>query len=340
MKLRAMSTVAVLMVAAAACGDGGVSASDFANEVDAVCGTLAADLSDLAPPAAAAEVAGYSASAARLYRDAIADLSKLSVPGGAAPAVVDAKAFVANLGQQAAVLDDIAAAAGVDQVAADASIAAFEALAATNDDLADGIGAERCVLDPLFSDLAPPVTTVPTTEPPVTNPPVTNPPVTNPPVTNPPVTSPAGSNKTIVTLGADLTPNGVFTFVDAAQDFTQTYVTLLDIAPSTASQPGTVSGVEVSDGGTLPIARIFVYLPQQPLGPNSVSEVAGLLAGEGVLAPATFGSLTGQTVTTDTGVFFIAGNNATSIAFIVWAVAPSVETLDIAIQGFLAGLSG
>jgi len=330
MKLRAVSTVAVLMVTAAACSKSGVSAGDFVNKVDAVCGTLAADLSDLAQPAAAAEVAGFASSAASLYRDAIADLNKLSVPSGSAPAVVDAKTFVANLGQQAGLLDDIAVTAGVDQAAADASIVAFEALATTNDDLADGIGAERCVLDPLFADMATTVTTVP----------VTDPPVTNPPVTNPPVTNQAGSNKTIVTLGADLTPNGVFTFVDAAQDLTQTYVTVLDIAPTTASQPGTVSGVEVSDGGTLPIARVFVYLPEQPLTTAAVSEVAGLLAGEGVLAPATFGSLTGQTVTTDTSVFFIAGNNSTSIGFIMWAVASSIETLDFAIQGFLAGLSG
>lgn len=334
MKVRAVATAAVLMVSVAACGEKGVSASDFVNSVDAVCGTLDADLSDLVAPTAAAEVAGFAGSAAALYRDAIADLNKLSVPGGVAPAVTDAKTFVSNLGQQANQLDDIAATAGVDQATTDAAIAAFETLAATNDDLADGIGAERCVLDPLFADVVAIETTVP-----VTTVPTTQPAVTTPPVTSPPVTSPVSSAKTIVPLAADLTPNGVFTFVDASQDFTQTYITVLDIATSTASQPGTVTGVEVFDGGALPIARIFVFLPEQTLTGVAVSEIANLVADGGVLTPATFGSLTGQTVTTTSGsVFFVAGNDPTSVGFIMWAVAPSVETLDAAIQGFLAGL--
>ena len=329
MKVRAVTTVALLLTAVAACGDSGVSGSDFANNVDAVCGTLDADLSDLVPPAAASEVAGFASSAAALYRDAIADLNKLSVPGGAAPAVVDAKSFVSNLGQQASLLDTIAAIAGVDQPAADAAISQFEALGATNDGLAQSIGAERCVLDPLFSAVAPLPTTVPVTAPPVTSAPVTNPPTTQAPV---------GSDKDIITIGAELTPNGVFTFADAPSDLTQTYANILDIAPATASQPGTVSGVEVSDGGDLPIARIFVFLPDQPLGPESVADVTSLLSGGGVLTPATFGTLSGQTVNTDGGVFFIGSNNPTTVGFIVWAVAPSIEGLDAAVQAFLAGL--
>jgi hypothetical protein len=335
MKLRAMATVSVLTLTAAACSDGGVSAGDFVNDVDAVCGTLAADLSDLAQPAAAAEVAGYASSAASLYRDAIADLNRLSVPSGAAPAVVDAKSFVANLGQQAGLLDDIAASAGLDQAAADAAIASFEGLATTNDGLADNIGAERCVLDPLFAELPPPVTTVPVTTVPVTTVPITSPPVTDPPATDPPVTD---SDKVVVTIAGDLTPTGVYTFADAAPDLTDTYVTILSIAPSTIFEAGTVSGTEVFDGGALPIARIFVFLPKNPLGPESVTDVASLLSGGGALTPATFGSLTGQTVNTDTGVFFIGSNDPTNVGFIVWGVAPSIETLDFAIQGFLAGL--
>lgn len=337
MKVRAVATVAVLMASVAACSDGGVSAGDFADDVDAVCGTLDADLSDLVQPASSAEVAGFAGSAAALYRDAIADLNKLSVPSGVAPAVVDAKSFVANLGQQVTLLDDIAATAGVDQAAADATVAQFEALAATNDGLAQSIGAERCVLDPLFADVAPAPTTLPATIPPVTNPPVTNPPATNPPVTSPPVT---GSNKTLLPLAGELAPNGVFTFAETEETFTQTYINILDIPPSTGSMPGRVSGVEVFDGGDLPIARIFVFLPEQPLGPDSLAEVIELLSGGSTLTPATFGTLSGQTVLTDGGTYFIGSNDPTTVGLIMWAVAPEIETLGVAVEAFLAGLAG
>ena len=342
MKVRAVAAVALVLTTVAACGDSGVSTGDFVDDVDAVCGTLDADLSDVVQPATAGEIAGFASSAAALYRDAIADLNKLSVPGGSAPAVVDAKTFVSNLNQQAALLDSIAASAGVDQPAADASIAQFEALAATNDGLAQSIGAERCVLDPLLGDVAPAPTTVPSTDPPLTTVPATAPPATTAPATNPPVTDPpvTGSNKTIITIAAELAPNGVFTFAETEATLTQTYLNILDIAPSTASMPGTVSGVEVFDGGDLPIARIFVFLPEQSLGADSLAEVTDLLSGGSTLTPATFGTLSGQTVLTDGGIYFVGSNDPTTVGLMVWAVSPSVEGLDAAIQAFLAGLSG
>lgn len=335
-----MAKVAVAALWLAACsGGGGVSASDFVNKIDDTCRALDRDL---ARPASSAEVAGFAADASKSFEDALASLKKLAVPSGNTATVGDAKALLANMDDQIDLLDDIAAAASAaDQATVDTKTAAFDALVAANSDLADSLGAKRCALDPLFANIAPPVTEPPVTEAPTTVPPVTAPPVTAPPVTTPVVTTPTGSNKTVVTLADQVAANGGFTFTDVNESLIGTFTILLDISAQTGAQPGKVAAIEVYDGGTAPVSRIFVYLPDAALPHSAVDELATILAGDSPVAPATLGGLDGVAYTpTDGGVFFVAANDPTTVGFIIWAVGQSQEALDGTISAFLSGLGG
>ena len=338
MKLGRMARVAVAALWLAACSDGGgVSADQFVDQIDDACRALDRDLTR---PESSAEVAAFAASASKSFEDALAGLKKLAVPAGDTSAVRDAKELLANMSDQIDLLDDIAAAAtAADQATVDAKTDSFDALVAANSDLADSLGANRCALDPLFANLAPPVTEPPVTEPPVTEPPTTAPPATTPPVTAPPVTEPTGSNKTVTPLAAEVVPNGGFTFTDVDPSLIDTFTILLDLSAQTGAQSGTVAAVEVFDGGSTPITRIFLFLPDTPLPISAVDELATILAGDSPVAPATLGGLDGIAYTpADGGVFFVGANDPTTAGFIIWAVAQSQETLDVTINAFLRGL--
>lgn len=333
-----MAKVAVAALCLAACGDGGgVSAGDFVNKIDDTCRALDRDL---ARPTSSAEVAGFAADASKSFEDALASLKKLAVPSGNTAAVGDAKALLANMDDQIDLLDDIAAAASAtDQATVDTKTAAFDALVAANSDLADSLGANRCAFDPLFANLAPPVTEPPVTEPPVTAAPTTSPPVTAPPVTTPVETTPIGTNKTVVTLASEVAPNGGFTFTDVDESLIGTFTILLDISAQTGAQSGRVAAIEVYDGGSAPVSRIFMYLPDAALPHSAVDELASIVAGDSPVAPATLGGLDGVSYTpTDGGVFFVASNDPTTVGFIMWAVGQSQEALDLTINAFLSGL--
>ncbi|MDO9174941.1 MAG: hypothetical protein Q7V62_09045, partial [Actinomycetota bacterium] len=229
---------------------------------------------------------------------------------------------------------------------ADAKIAEFEALQGSHGTLAASIGADGCALAPLFADVAPPVTDPVITDPVVTDPPVTDPVITDPPVTDPPVTDPVvttgpSADKVVVPFAATLTPNTGFTFVDASTDLTDTYSLLLSVTPATIGVGGTVSGVEIFDGGALPVARVFIFFPNQPLPGTAPGEVAETVSGESVLSPLTIASLVGQSYITEENLaFFVAGNDPNNVGYIVWAVSQTTQALDITVQAFIRGLQG
>ena len=335
----AIVAVAGLFLAASCSDGGGVSASQFVNQIDDACRALDRDLTR---PTSAAEVAGFAADASKSFEDALAALKKLALPSGAAAVVSDAKALLANMNDEIDLLDDIAAAAtAADQTTVDAKMGEVDALVAANSDLGAVLGANRCALDPLFANLAPPVTEPPVTEAPTTAPPVTAAPTTAAPVTTPVVTTPTGSNKTVVPLADQVTANGGFTFADVDASLISTFSTLLDLSPQTGAQPGRVAAIEVYDGGTTPITRVFVYLPDTGLPHSAADELASILAGDSPLVPATLGGLDGVVYTpADGGVFFVAANDPTTAGFIIWAVAQSQDTLDTTINAFLSGLGG
>lgn len=341
------AVAAVAVLAGVACSDGGgVSAGQFVGQVDEICSTLDGDLDALARPAAPAEVAGFATSASRAYEEASSSLKKLAIPGGVSSAVSDAKALVSNIDAQVDLLDAIAVSAGVDQPTADAKIAEFEALQGSHGALAASLGADGCALGPLFADAAPPVTDPVTTDPVITDPPVTDPVITDPPVTDPPVTDPVvtsgpSADKVVVPFAATLTPNSGFTFVDASTDLTDTYSLLLTITPATIGVGGTVSGVEIFDGGALPVARVFMFFPNQTLPGSAPGEVAATVSGSSVLTPLTIAALVGQTYTTEDNLaFFVAGNDPTNVGYIMWAVSQTTQALDITVQAFIRGMQG
>ena len=83
-----MAKVAVAALWLAACSDGGgVSASEFVNQIDDACRALDRDLTR---PASSADVAAFAASASKSFEDALAGLKKLAEPAGDASAVSDA----------------------------------------------------------------------------------------------------------------------------------------------------------------------------------------------------------------------------------------------------------
>ena len=338
------AVILVTLLGLAGCGDsGGVSSGQFAGKIDDVCRALDRDLTKLDQPATVADLAGYAGDASAAYEDALTALKKLATPSDAG-AVKDAKSLVANFNDQIDLLDAIArAAGGADQATVDAKTAEFNQLVGENADLADSLDAGRCALDPLAA-VTPPATTVPpTTQPPVTQPPVTQPPVTQPPVTQPPVTPPpvTGGEKTIVPLVTALTPNNGYTFADADQSLASTFQMLLEVASSTAGQSGKIAAVEVFDGGQLPIARLFVFLPETALPHSAVDELAALLAGTDPLTPAEVGTLPGVSYSPAGGNFFFVGSDAADAAnFLIWGVGADQDSLNKGIAAFILGLNG
>ena len=69
----------VALLGAAGCSDGGgVSAGQFAGQIDDVCRALDRDLAKLEQPATVADLAGYAGDASTAYEDALAALKKLA----------------------------------------------------------------------------------------------------------------------------------------------------------------------------------------------------------------------------------------------------------------------
>jgi hypothetical protein len=330
----AVITAMVLVGTAAGCSDsGGVSTTAFVDKVDEVCRTLGNDLRDLTVPASSADVSAFAGGASKAYETALADLKQLEVPDDKA-VVASAKGLVSNFDDQITTLDDIAAAAKAgDQTTVDAKIATFEQLGTDNNDLAAAVGASRCALDPLFAfEVAPPVT-----DPPVTDPPST----TAPADTLPPVTTVASTNtnKTVSPLATDLAPAQGYTFVETGADTVNTFIGIIDSAPTIQAQSGLVAGVEVVDGSGIIAARIFVYLPDTALSPTAADELLPIVTAGAATTPATYGALTGLTYTDGEKSFFIGTDNAAGPQLVMWAISTDQATLDSAINAFTFALA-
>jgi hypothetical protein len=330
----AVITAVVLVGTAAGCSDsGGVSTTAFVGKVNEVCRTLGNDLRELTVPASSADVADFAAGASKAYETALADLKQLQVPGDQA-VVASAKGLVSNFDDQITTLDDISAAATAgDQATVDAKIATFEQLGTDNNDLAAAVGAGRCALDPLFAfQVAPPVT-----DPPVTDPPTT----TAPADTLPPVTTVASTNtnKTVSPLATDLAPAQGFTFAETDAGVVDTFIGIIDSAPTIEAQSGLVAGVEVVDGSGIITARIFVYLPDTALAASAADELLPIVTAGAATTPATYGALSGLTYTDGEKSYFIGTDNAGGPQLVMWAIATDPAALDAAINAFTFALA-
>jgi hypothetical protein len=331
-RIAAVLAVTALVGIAAGCGSDGVNSSDFVGRVNEVCRSLDNDLSELTTPASAGEVSDFASGASKAYENALADLKKLEVPDDQA-VVASARGLVANFDDQITTLDDVAAAAAAaDQATVDAKIETFNTLGADNNDLADALDAEQCVLDPLFAfAIAPPVT-----EPPVTEPPVTEPPVTQPPATTVVAT---GTNKTIEDLAKDLAPAEGYRFLNSDTAVVETFIGAIDSAPSVAAQPGMVAGVDVVDSSDIVTTRVFIYLPEAPLPATAPGELEPILTDGNPTTPGTYGVFTGVNYTDGDKFYFVGTDNPASASLLVWAIATDAASLESAIAAFTTALA-
>ncbi|MDO8388862.1 MAG: hypothetical protein Q7V57_00090 [Actinomycetota bacterium] len=325
-KAVAFVATSALVAALAGCSDdGGVSTEQFVTSVDRICTTLSDGLAELAKPTGVDQVESVADDASQLVLDAVTALKGVQLPADSSAEVAAAKDLVDELDHLIDVLDDAASAAGDgDAATVDAKTAEFESGRAQVAELGGTIGADRCGVDPLFDELAPPVTTTPVTEPPVTTP-----------------TDPTGtSNKTIQPLATQLVPTGDLAFVDVTDALLQTWISVVDSSPTAQAAPGDVAGVEVVSGGIL-MARIFVFLPTDPLPFEILDDIGPTITDGNELTGDTINGFPGVTWTNAEGVTSFLGAQTTGDAsYFLYAAGTSHDALVTAITGLWASIAG
>jgi len=340
----------VVALTAAACGGSAApSSSAFVGAVDDICHTLDRTLIALDEPTALAGVATYADKASRAYETALVALKKLPIPADK-NAVTDGKDLVANMDQQLTLLDDVAAAAAAgDQTKVTAKTAQLDKLMTDTSKIATSLGATRCAIDPLLSAMATPpstttstTTTVAPTTVPDTTTPLTLVPPTTVPSNNSTATTKGGSTDTekkILPLASAMSKNAKYTYVDAPDSITQNFVTVLNVVPETANAPGKVGGVEVSDKSGTKFARVFIFMPTDPLGTDTMKSITNTLVGSDTSKVATYGTLKGTVYhSSGNGYFFIAGNPIGAPQVVLWAVAQDTTGLKAAVEAFLSNV--
>ncbi|CAB4362834.1 unannotated protein [freshwater metagenome] len=321
-KAVALAATMAALVTMVACSNSAPSSSQFANNVDGICRALGTGLGDLSKPSTVDDLKGFADDASHLFASAVTALKKLQVPSGSSAATSDAKTLVSNFDHLVDVLDDIATASRTaDQATIDDRTTEFESVRAQDADLADSLDAKHCDLDPLFDELAPPVT-----DPPVTD-----------PATTTPITASTDSNKTTLALAAELVPVDGLTFTDVADNLLTAWTTVLDNSPITAASPGRVAGVEVSKDGTL-IANVYIFLPTDTVKSTSIFELANFLT-QATVADDTVNGFPGLSWTTESGVAAFVGAQTTGDAgYVMYALSPSHDGLVVGITGLWASL--
>lgn len=165
-----------------------LSSGGFADEMSDVCRTATRALRDLDET----DPESYGADLVDIVETAFDDIEGLEPSSGDQDDFDD---FTSNLDDQVSAAKKMSSAIDdTDYDTAAEEYATFVELGTDNDDLADSLGADRCV--GTFESVIVPVgnepdTPIPPSSDPVsTNPPATDPPVTNPPSTDPPATIP------------------------------------------------------------------------------------------------------------------------------------------------------
>ncbi len=163
-----------------------LSSGDFADEMSSVCRTATRSLRDLDET----DPSSYGSDLVDIVETAFDDLDALK-PSSKDKS--DFEDFTGNVDDQASAAKKMARALDDgDYDAAAEEYATFQDLGKDNDDIADGLGADRCV--GMFDTVVVPVdtsVTVPEETTPATDPPATDPPATDPPATIPDITPPA-----------------------------------------------------------------------------------------------------------------------------------------------------
>jgi hypothetical protein len=321
------SVVAALIVASCGGDSSGPTTAGYSDQLAAVCRTINRGIGNLDAATSLDEVRSNATDSSALFEDGLNELKKLTVPSSDKGFATDVEDLIASFEDQLDTLDAIAKSAKEgDQEAVDTKIAKLTSQASDSNDLADSLDISRCQLDPVFA-AAPPTTEpdVPLTLPIATTPSETTPAETFPADTIPFDSTPLTSNKEILT-STDLVPLGDYTFADAPSSAVSGFQTLLDLAPSIASQSGRISGIDVIDSNGQTMGRVFAFESDtDPLTPGSFEEVTPYFTGDALTTPKTIGTLEGQTWSDPDGTahFLIGVSNV-----VLWALAPSADLLE------------
>jgi hypothetical protein len=338
MNKRAVVSAAVAITfILSACGGttAGTTPSAFSDQLATVCRTINRGIGNLGAPASLDDVRSNASDASTLYEEGITQLKKLTVPTSDTQFASDVKDLIASFGDQLDTLDAIAKAAKEkDQSTVDTRMSKLTDQASQSNDLADSLNISRCQIDPVFATIA----TTPTTEPavPLTLPIAPTTSATIPPDTLPADTAPPSTNKVIVSSAA-LVPLGSYTFADAPASAITGFQTLLDLAPSMASQSGRITGLDVVDSTGATMGRLFAFESDtDPLTPGSFDEVTPAITSDTPTTPKTVGTLDGLSWTDPDGTvnFLVAVANV-----LLWSFAPSQDLLDATLQAWGESIS-
>ncbi|MEA3185384.1 MAG: hypothetical protein QOJ74_1861 [Ilumatobacteraceae bacterium] len=338
MNKRAVVSAAVAITfILSACGGttAGTTPSAFSDQLATVCRTINRGIGNLGAPASLDDVRSNASDASTLYEEGITQLKKLTVPTSDTQFASDVKDLIASFGDQLDTLDAIAKAAKEkDQSTVDTRMSKLTDQASQSNDLADSLNISRCQIDPVFATIA----TTPTTEPavPLTLPIAPTTSATIPPDTLPADTAPASTNKVIVSSAA-LVPLGSYTFADAPASAITGFQTLLDLAPSMASQSGRITGLDVVDSTGATMGRLFAFESDtDPLTAGSFDEVTPSITSDTPTTPKTVGTLDGLSWTDPDGTvnFLVAVSNV-----LLWSFAPSQDFLDATLQAWGESIS-
>ena len=363
---RVASAAVTLAAVLAACGSETKTGAGFATQLNDVCRTLDGAISGL-PSASLDDIASSAATAGKAVAAAVAAAGKLNAPADVSTAT---KTFIANLGDEATLLGDIAAAAkNGDQATVDTKAAALNSLIGATTKVADEIGATRCAMDPMFGVTTPagtipvittPVLTVPTgtvpnltvpeltvppiiipsvtapdvTIPNVTIPNVTIPNVTIPNVTIPDVSGPAGT-KTFEDIAASLTVRGEYALRPLEDDLIQFFLNSLRATPAMNAASGNYGGIQVIDTrNDRAFGRVFGFAFDQPLAPGSLDAWITVAAAPSPTRNTVIAGKSGRQFTDSTGAeLFVVGDD-TSGFFVI--VGSNGLTLGSAVANFFA----
>jgi hypothetical protein len=257
-RLTAITTVVLLVTACG--GGGGVSAEDFLDELEDICRDIERDLDRLDEPDSYETLAAAAGDARDILEDGLDAMNALEVPEDLQRDVDD---FLELVEENSDIIRDLGRAAD-DQD--DAAITeANDRLAAVREDrnqVAEDLGADRCITEDDESEDPAPDTTqttaAPTTDAPVTAPPVTAPPISQVPITSPTTvaTDPEGIGTIDITTA--FAPPAGFVLQDAGADTLATIKDAFVQTPAVASSVRSVGAALVVDETETVAAVMFL----------------------------------------------------------------------------------
>jgi hypothetical protein len=140
----------------------------------------------------------------------------------------------------------------------------------------------------------------------------------------------------VIDVAGFLVPQGDYSFEDAPADTVANFQTLLAASPVIAPQDGTIGGVDVYDNAGTDIGRVFVFVPDDPLPPGAIDDLAPLLAGGLPTAPGTVAGIPGAAWSAGSTSFFVGAQNDT----IAWVIAGSPANLEASLGHLFESLGG